>query len=312
MKRRTVWGLLCCALSSATIIACDSDDGPKGIAADTGGSAETTATTTATVEDTSVEDTAVADTDEPDTTVEVDTNVPVDTVTNTAADTSTPEDTTTAEDTSSPVDTTTPEVTPGCGECLVVGAGPTDMTLTMAPANLDPPNLTGTGAPELDPEFDQNGYEFDSVVVYTKGAFNGLLIQEATLSNNGESSGRVDFDGDVWGYFLDLDLHYVLDAGFLGQFDGDARESVGGGGCYSVAGVTISSETERCDSGWPDGAEPPSTFQYELGDGTLKLRITLTREFILALIPEEQRTLAESAVTGPITFIASLTANTPL
>jgi len=247
--------------------------------------ADTTATTSS---DTAViEDSAIAQ----DTAVSEDTTV--------AQDTAVSEDTTVAQDTAVSEDTATAT----CGECLDLGAGPPDITLTTKSNTVDAPTLTGLASGSAAMLGD---LVLSSVDVYPKGAFNGLLVSQAELTNNGESSGTNTFEADRWGYFLDLDLHYNLQT-IAGPFEGDARQMVGGGGCYTATSTKLTSETGRCDSGWPDDAEPPSEFQYEYSDttGILKVKIILSKEFILGLIPSDQQAIAGAAITGPLVFIAT-------
>ncbi|MCC6625523.1 MAG: hypothetical protein IT385_30065 [Deltaproteobacteria bacterium] len=311
----------------AQLVACDDPGGTSGITADATLTSETSQATDAAVASdvpdtmTSATDTATTAPPEdtwvaPDTTLvdtgpddtgaspEVieDTWVAPDTTT---TDTGAVPDSSVAEDSSVAPDTTTPpgDTSETC-DCPPVGAGPIGVVITNN-TTATPPVLDGL----LGDATMSGTYELDSVTVYTKGAFDGVLITGATVADAGQTSGTASFIDDTWAFYLDLDLTFSAQT-IIGPQGGDSRNQIEGGGCFTIDGNDIVSDTSACADGWPTGTSPPTSAEFEHDDatGAFTLKIVLDKQFVLALIPEEYQGIAASAIKGPITFVAALVA----
>jgi hypothetical protein len=294
-------------LSSLAISACGDPGSTSGVTDDattselSDGVADSTPADATTADTDTAPDTSAPETTPPaDATPEQDTTPAEDTAP--PQDTAPPEDTTPPEDTAPPQDTTPTDTSVACDDCLDPGAGPTGITITNDSSST-PPQLGGLGNSAAM----SGSYELDSITVYTKGAFDGFLVSGATVEDNGQTSGTVEFDGELWGFFLDLDLTFTAQT-LLGEQAGASRNMIGGGGCYTISGRNILSDTSTCAEGWPDGTEPPESVEFAHDDasGLFTLKIVLDKEFVLALVPEEYQSIASGAIVGPITFIAKL------
>ena len=188
--------------------------------------------------------------------------------------------------------------------CYALDPGTSPTPITTHDETEDAPTLTGTGGAALDGD-----YTLATIDVYPKGSFSAL-VSSATVSDNGESNGTSRFDADLWGYFLSLDIHYTFTVGTT-AYEGDATQTLRGGGCFTVSGASLTTETGRCDEGWPDGVTPPSDYQVQYDDatGAAKLKITLPKEFLISLVPPGNQTIAGLAITGPIVFLLSFQKN---
>lgn len=204
-------------------------------------------------------------------------------------------------DTAQPADTT-PDTSPDpCVDCLEVGVGPLGVTIVNE-AIAEAPTLEGlvNGSNAM-----SGAFELKAINVYTKGAFDGFLISGATVANAGETSGTVSFEDDRWAFFLDLDLIFNAQT-VLGPNSGASRNAIQGGGCFTLADHYLRGDTSTCASGWPSGATPPDEveFSYDANSGRFLLKVVLSREFVLSLIPPDYALIANSAIVGPIRFIA--------
>jgi hypothetical protein len=332
MSSRNTPARLALTLLAIAAIGCDSGDSTNGSVdaltdtdpnLDLGGGETDT--------DSPVADTSTPDTTLPDTTVPVDAladttpdatpditsdaiadatpDITSDAIADTTPDTTT--DTTTVADTT-PVADTSPDVTtdtaadttpdPCAEDCLAVGPGPTGVTITNN-ATAEAPTLSGLAASS---GLIAGDFELQAIAVYTKGAFNAVFIQSATVADDGETSGTVTFEGDRWAFFLDLDLVFTAQT-VLGPNTGGSRNQITGGGCFAIAGNQLVTDAAACSAGWPEGTTPPDEFEftYDSTSGRFILKVILTREFITALLPPEYQSLAGVAITGPIRFIAS-------
>lgn len=186
--------------------------------------------------------------------------------------------------------------------CPEVGPGPTNVVITNDGTN-EAPALAGLAPGSA---LMSGLYELNAITVYTKGAFNAVIVTSATVSNGGDTSGTAHFVDTDWAFFFDLDLSFDIRT-IAGNFDGDSRTAIQGGGCFTIAGNLLMSDTAACALGWPTGVTPPQQleFGYDSGTGRLLLKVVLSPAFILALIPPEDRALAELVITGPIRFTAS-------
>lgn len=268
-------------------------------------------------------DTDVAETAEPDIepadTTEVSPDVPQDTASDIAVDTTpeldtadaleplditpdtTPDTTPDSTPDTTPTDTTPDTSGPAC-ECLEVGTGELGVVITNDGTN-EPPTLGGLGV-NSDP---MGGlFNLDAITVYTKGAFDGVLITSATVTNDGETSGTVRFEDGHWAFLLDLDLSFNAQT-VLGPNSGASRTLIEGGGCYELAGNLIVGDTSDCANDWPSGTTPPATFEfaYDATGSRFVLKVELSRAFVVALVPPEYELIANAAITGPIRFIAA-------
>lgn len=263
-----------------------------------------------TVADTSVADTEPAETSTPDT-EPGETSTP-DTTPDTTPDAE-PADTTVADTTpdTEPADTTVADTEPAdtdtsgplC-ECLAVGPGSLGVVIAND-ASSEPPTLGGLGT-SADPM--SGTFELGAITVYTKGAFDGVLIQSATVANDGATSGTVRFEDGHWAFLLDLDLLFNAQTA-LGPNVGGSRTLIEGGGCYAIEGNLIVGDTADCANEWPSGTTPPATFEfaYDAAGSRFVLKVELTRAFVVALVPPEYELIANAAITGPIRFIAAFT-----
>ncbi|HRE90950.1 MAG TPA: hypothetical protein PK095_17645, partial [Myxococcota bacterium] len=192
---------------------------------------------------------------------------------------------------------------PPC-ECLAVGLGSLGVVITNDGTS-EPPTLGGLslGADPMSGLFN-----LDGITVYTKGAFDGVLIQSATVANDGETSGSVRFEEGRWAFLLDLDLLFNAQTA-LGPNSGGSRTLIEGGGCFALNGNLIVGDTSDCANEWPAGTSPPATFEfaYDAAGSRFVLKVELTRAFVVALVPPEYELIANAAITGPIRFIAAFT-----
>jgi len=289
-------------LALATI-ACDDPGGTSGLTSDV-----TVASETSQTGDVAGADTATAATDT--FVAEQDTAVAVDTAReDTGAATEVAQDTWVAPDTmptdTGAPDTVAPDTQSGCElACPEVGPGPLGVVITNN-TSATPPVLDGVvGADPM-----AGLYALERVTVYTKGAFDGILITSATVADAGQTSGTARFVDDHWAFYLDLDLTFTAQT-VLGPQGGGSRNEIQGGGCFTIDGNDILSDTSACADGWPTGTTPPTQAEFEFDDATgdFTLKIVLTKDFVLALIPAEYQAIAEGAIKGPITFVAVLEA----
>jgi hypothetical protein len=185
--------------------------------------------------------------------------------------------------------------------CYALEPGTSPTPITTHDKTEDAPTLTGIGGASLDGD-----YTLTAADVYTKGTFSDTFVSGATVSDNGGSNGTARFADDFWGYYLNFDIHYDL-ASIAGAQEGDAVQTLRGGGCFSLSGAALSTEVGHCDEGWPDGATPPSDYeiQYDDTSGLAKVKITLSKAFVLSLLPPDSQTIGDLAITGPLVFLLS-------
>lgn len=276
-------------------------DGADAPTPDTDASSDTEPAETS-APDTEPADTGTGETSSPDTEPQdaADT-APLDTGSEDTGETSSP-DTASADTADTVADTTVDTDTSGplC-ECLEVGPGELGVVITNDGTS-EPPTLGGLsmGADPMSGLFD-----LDAITVYTKGAFDGVIIQSATVANDGLTSGTVRFEGGHWAFLLDLDLLFIAQTA-LGVNSGGSRTLIEGGGCHELNGNLIVGDTSDCANEWPSGTTPPATFEfaYDASGSRFVLKVELTRAFVVALVPPEYELIANVAITGPIRFIA--------
>lgn len=226
-----------------------------------------------------------------------------DTVAPDVADTSTPDssppdtsapDTTTADTT--PADTTPPSVCElGCIPVQTATA-PRGVTFQQFPDG-PAPALNGGAQPTGD-------WVLEKIEVRPNGTFtDGVDVQ---IANAGQTAGRAAFGGDA--IAMALDLHLSVTVTVLGTSGTDtARQEVALGGCHAVSGTRITGQLGSCASGFPPGTNAPASLDFQLEAGAapgLAIGLSLTREQLIALLPEDQRESAELAITGPLYLVA--------
>lgn len=259
------------------------------------------------VPDTEPDDTAVADT-EPADTEPGDTAAPDTQPGDTQPGDTEPADTEPADtadtEPADAADTSDTDTSGPLCECLEVSPGELGVVITNDGTS-EPPTLGGLslGADPMSGLFN-----LDGITVYTKGAFDGVLIQSATVANDGQTSGTVRFEEGHWAFLLDLDLLFTAQTA-LGVNSGGSRTLIEGGGCHALNGNLIVGDTSDCANEWPSGTTPPATFEfaYDAAGSRFVLKVELTRAFVVALVPPEYELIANAAITGPIRFIAAFT-----
>jgi len=299
--------------------ACDSDSGTQGTTGDV--------TQDATASDTAGEDTTeAADTGAPpvdDAFVDPDTSDPGsdgDTTGATAdtseADTSSPVPDATADDTTTAHDTTQPSDTADPGVCLpencpVAQSGPIGIAITYHPSNVQPPTLQGLASGSSSPS---GLHDLVAVDIYPTNAISPLLTVNIT-DNYDPAAGRgtngtVTFEPDLWMIFLGLDLRFQA-SGFGQNFDEQVEQDLEAGGCWTISGNTLQSDLSVCASSWPDDVEMPDSaeFAYDDATGQFRLKLVLTREFMMSFVPPEYASLAGIFITGDLVLVATATRN---
>lgn len=203
-------------------------------------------------------------------------------------------------DTSTP-DTTPPDTTPpsvcelGCIPVQTATA-PRGVTFQQFPDG-PAPALTGGAQPTGD-------WVLQRIEVRPNGTFTeGVDVQ---IANAGQTAGRAAFGGDA--IAMALDLHLSVTVTVLGTSGTDtARQEVALGGCHAVSGTRLTGQLGTCASGFPPGTTAPASLDFQLEAGAtpaLAIGLSLTREQLIALLPEDQRESAELAITGPLYLVA--------
>lgn len=226
-----------------------------------------------------------------------------DTGTPDVADTVAPDttDTDTTPPDTTPPDTTPPDTTPpsvcalGCIPVQTATA-PRGVTFQQFPDG-PAPALTGGAQPTGD-------WVLQRIEVRPNGTFtSGVDVQ---IANAGQTAGRAAFGGDA--IAMALDLHLSVTVTVLGTSGTDtARQEVALGGCHAVAGARLTGQLGTCASGFPPGTTAPASLDFQLDAGAtaaLAIGLSLTREQLIALLPEDQRESAELAITGPLYLVA--------
>lgn len=213
------------------------------------------------------------------------------------ADTSAPDTTldTTPPDTT-PADTTPPSV---CAlGCIPVqtSTAPRGVTFQQFPDG-PAPALGGGAQPTGD-------WVLQRIEVRPNGTFtDGVDVQ---IANAGQTAGRAAFGGDA--IAMALDLHLSVTVTVLGTSGTDtARQEVALGGCHTVSGSRLTGQLGSCASGFPPGTNAPASLDFQLDAGAtpgLAIGLSLTREQLIALLPEDQRESGELAITGPLYLVA--------
>jgi hypothetical protein len=229
----------------------------------------------------------------PDTSTDTDTSVAPDTG-----------DTGNVSDTSTPLDTVVPDTAePSLCElgCIPVqtATAPRGVTFQQFPSG-PAPALSGGVQPTGD-------WVLNRIEVRPNETFaSGIDVQ---IANAGQTAGRAAFGGDAMA--MALDLHLSVTVTVLGSSGTDtARQEVALGGCHGVSGTRLIGELDTCASGFPPATNPPASLDFQLdtaGNGALAIGLSLTREQLIALLPEDQRDSAELAITGPLYLIARFT-----
>ncbi len=183
----------------------------------------------------------------------------------------------------------------GCGDimdCGPCGSCPGD-PLCFAPEDGEPDALVevvGGQPPALAGGPTEDAwYELESLRFFTEGFLASGFATGITITSNGNSYGSVEFWNEQWGFSSQMDLHIRIELlmgdpvsqNFLGHIDL--------GGCYEAAGNRITGDILECGGQWLDGSQPPDGFDYETGDGEVRLLVVIEKEvFINSLPPEYQ------------------------
>jgi hypothetical protein len=203
-------------------------------------------------------------------------------------------------DTGSPdtADTAPPDTTPpsvcalGCIPVQTATA-PRGVTFQQFPDG-PAPALTGGVQPTGD-------WVLQRIEVRPNGTFtDGVDVQ---IANAGQTAGRAAFGGDA--IAMALDLHLSVTVTVLGTSGTDtARQEVALGGCHAVTGTRLTGQLGSCASGFPPGTTAPASLDFQHDTTNLAIGLSLTREQLIALLPEDQRESAELAITGPLYLVA--------
>lgn len=308
---------------------CDGGDGTSGIAQDGGDLPDLGADAASEVQ---AETTAPDSGDPLDTRPGPDTAAPDDTAPEDAGvDSAAPSDTDVADsasadvgpsDTSEPIedtsvldadsadasDTGSTDTTQVCtSECLEVMPGLPGVAITLQALSVSAPTLRGV----LGQRAPLGRFELVAIDVYPKGAVPSFVSLRVT--DGGDTNGAAELAGDTWGVHLFLDLAVSLSA--FGQgFDQAARQELAGGGCYALSGAILESDLSHCASGWPEDVDVPdeAEFEYDDASGSLKMKLELSKEFLLALVPPEYAGLASLGISGPLNLVLGFEAAGPL
>jgi hypothetical protein len=162
-----------------------------------------------------------------------------------------------------------------------------------------PPTLTGGLITDA-------AYELDLIVLYTDSTVSAL-VDTFEVTSNGDTRGSLVFEGTEWGFEANLDL--FIDASALGQsFAQDVWQALQAGGCYSAVGNQLRGDLTECGASWPAGTVPPSSLGYQTSAGGIQLLLILTREMILAAVPEQDRFLVGLAIVGDLPIVLTFSA----
>lgn len=304
--------------------ACDGGDGTSGIVQDGGDlpdlgtdaasevQAETGAPDSAEPMDTRpVPDTAAPDDTAPEDAAPID----ADTADSAPADVGPSDTNDPVEDTSTldggptdASDTDATDATQVCtSECLEVAPGLPGVAITLQALSVSAPTLRGV----LGQSAPLGRFELVAIDVYPKGAVPSFV--SLRVADGGDTSGAAELEGDTWGVYLFLDLAVSLSA--FGQgFDQAARQELAGGGCYSLSGAILESDLSHCATGWPEDVDVPDAaeFEYDDASGSLEMKLELSKEFLLSLVPPEYAGLASLGISGPLNLVLGFEAAGPL
>lgn len=181
--------------------------------------------------------------------------------------------------------------------CIPVftSTAPRGVTFQQYPSG-PPPQLSGGAPPTGD-------WVLRRVEIRPNATFaEGIQVE---LDNAGETAGRAAFGGDALA--MAIDLHLLVTVTVLDSSGSDtARQEVALGGCHASQGARLVGSLHECASGFPPGTSPPSSldYQHDPGAGTLSLGLMLSREALIALLPEDQRETGQYAITGPLYLVA--------
>jgi hypothetical protein len=194
-----------------------------------------------------------------------------------------------------PVDARPPSVCElGCIP-VQTSAAPRGVTFQQYPSG-PPPQLAGGAGPTGD-------WVLRRVEIRPNATFaNGIQV---TLGNAGETAGRAAFGGDALA--MAIDLHLLVTVTVLDSTGSDtARQQVALGGCHAPEGARLVGSLQDCAKGFPPGTSPPSglDYQHDPAAGTLSLGLSLSREALIALLPEDQRETGQYVITGPLYLVA--------
>jgi hypothetical protein len=187
---------------------------------------------------------------------------------------------------------------PGAPTCFTPADGAPDAAINEL--NSAAPTLAGGAAPS-------GWYELQSVDMYTQGTFSGL-VQSFDVSSNGNTYGSIEVVGDEWGIAANLDLQITLDVFLAGTIDQAVDTPLAGGGCFTLNGNDIETDFLQCGGSWIDGVQPPGSFEYETGAGTLSVKVILTEEMITTFLPPEYQGAAGLALNGPLVLVLNFAA----
>lgn len=149
-------------------------------------------------------------------------------------------------------------------------------------------------------------YELALIELYTDGTVSDL-VETFEVTSNGDTSGSLVFEATDWGFEANLDL--FVDAVALDQnFSQTVAQALAAGGCFSAVGNELRGDLIQCGASWPEGIEPPESLDYEITEGGIQLLLIITREMILAAVPEDDRLLVGLAVSGDLPVLLTFSA----
>jgi len=265
--------------SSDTATAQDAGSGHDGSIADTqgeqDGSAADVSTEDVATEDTGAEDAATGDAGAEDAAIE---------------DTTGAEDA--AEDTTGENDTSVVGTCEAGLTCPAAPQGEPDIEIVKAEG--DAPVLTGGPAPS-------GTYNLDKVEIYLGVLMGGSpLVDAVGVASQGNTYGSVIFEEEAWGISANLDIGLELP---VVNESLELSQDVTGGGCFSVDASQIVTDILECYDGDGGDITLPGFFDYETGEGTLTLMLSLPNEDVLTSVPEEYMALAGGLLTGDLPIV---------
>ena len=282
-----------------TLMGQDSTGGTKdtgSVAADGGAGTDTGTPGT----DTAVpEPDTVAET--PDTVTPTDTSIPVDS----GSQVDTADDPDVSEppiDAGNPEDVTVTDPDVVSSECV---AGEQCPVPDPGMPDVEIQTVSGMPAPMLGGLPPMGGYVLTLAKIYPDSLGGGTpLMIELQIQSNGNTFGSAAFESAAWGVAANLDLALAIP--MLSQSFA-TEQQIGGGGCFTISGVTLFSDLLECFDGDPMEVAIPDSFDYETSPGSLKLLVVISKDTLLNAIPPEYQSIAAGLLKDDLQMVLEFT-----
>ena len=180
--------------------------------------------------------------------------------------------------------------------CFAAAESTTDAQVTIGSGAA--PGLSG--GPVAD-----SAFTLRQITLYTDTTFSPGIINSVEVRSNGATFGGLEFRGEEWSFYANLDLFLDLDAQFVGAVSQPFNFDVAGGGCFATEANRIVGDLVECGDAWPEGAVAPSFVEYGVNGNEVRIILVVTREIIASTLPANIRQFAGFVLAGDLPILLS-------